>query len=151
MAARDALLPAEPADAIRDDRGWEPVNWETDCRPSGEYRLVVFMDGVGRVTGQGGGYEIVPDPDHRLPQPGLRQEAGSAAPAGAPEPAATRFRACLQRRAAILEHPEELPPPVAALDDGRDRLGRGAGALRPAEPRGPRRRACRMAGITSLL
>ncbi len=98
VAARDALLPAEPADAIRDDCGWEPVNWETDCRPSGEYRLVVFMDGVGRVTGQGGGYEIVPAPDHRLPQPGIRQEAASVAPAGDPEPAATRFRACLQRR-----------------------------------------------------
>ncbi|MFB7736453.1 hypothetical protein ACFC08_19110 [Streptomyces sp. NPDC056112] len=102
---------AELAEAVRDDRGWDPVSWEVDCRPSGEYRLVVFTDSVGRVSGPGGGYEIVLDPDHRLPQPGTRQQAGTAAPAGDPELAAATFRAYLERRAAVLGHAEELPRP----------------------------------------
>ncbi|MFF8995570.1 SMI1/KNR4 family protein [Streptomyces sp. NPDC014983] len=116
----------ELAEVIRNDRGWEPVSWEMDCRPSGEYRLVTFTDAVGRVTGQGGGYEVDLDPDYRLPQPGLRQEAGTAAPAGDPELAAMRFRSYLERRAAILGQAEELPPPVtvAALDDAERRIGR---------------------------
>ncbi|MGV9246091.1 SMI1/KNR4 family protein [Streptomyces sp. NPDC003710] len=114
------------AEVIREERGWDPVSWEIDCRPSGEYRLVTFRDAVGRVTGHGGGYEVVLDPDYRLPQPGLRQQAGTAAPAGDPELAATRFRAYLERRAAILGHAEELPPPVtvAALDEAERRIGR---------------------------
>ncbi|MDT0467803.1 SMI1/KNR4 family protein [Streptomyces gibsoniae] len=115
----------ELAEGIRNDRGWEPVSWEMDCRPSGEYRLVTFTEAVGRVTGRGGGYEVVLDPDYRLPQPGLRQTAGTAAPAGDPELAATRFRTYLERRAAILGSREELPPPVtaAALDDAERRIG----------------------------
>ncbi|MFE7233612.1 SMI1/KNR4 family protein [Streptomyces sp. NPDC057596] len=117
---------AELAEAVRDDRGWDPVSWEMDCRPSGEFRLVVFRDSVGRVSGPGGGYEIVLDPDHRLPQPGTRQQAGTAAPAGDPELAAASFRAYLERRAAVLGHAEELPPPVteSALDDAERRIGR---------------------------
>ncbi|PJE95792.1 hypothetical protein CUT44_21280 [Streptomyces carminius] len=116
----------ELAAAVREERGWEPVSWEMDCRPSGEYRLTVFTDAVGHVSGPGGGYEIVLDPGYLLPQPGLRQEAGTAAPAGDPESAATRFRAYLERRAAVLGHPEELPPPAttAALDEAERRLGR---------------------------
>ncbi|MEE1942826.1 SMI1/KNR4 family protein [Streptomyces sp. TRM 70361] len=116
----------ELAEAVREDRGWEPVSWEMDCRSSGEYRLTVFTDAVGRVSGQGGGYEIVLAPGYRLPQPGLRQAAGTAAPAGDPESAATRFRAYLERRAAVLGHPEELPPPAttAALDEAERRIGR---------------------------
>ncbi|WP_425245649.1 SMI1/KNR4 family protein [Streptomyces sp. NEAU-NA10] len=119
-------LLTELAGAIRDDRGWEPISWEMDCRPSGAYRLVTFTDAVGRVTGHGGGYEIVLDAGFRLPQPGLRQEAGTAAPAGDPELAAARFRAYLERRAAILGGAEELPPPVtvAALDEAERRIGR---------------------------
>ncbi|MEU6370802.1 SMI1/KNR4 family protein [Streptomyces sp. NPDC046931] len=114
------------AEVIRDERGWDPVSWEIDCRPSGEYRLVLFRDAVGRVTGSGGGYEVVLDPGYRLPQPGLRQQAGTAAPAGDPERAATGFRAYLERRAAILGQAEELPPPVtvAALDEAERRIGR---------------------------
>ncbi|MGV9341400.1 SMI1/KNR4 family protein [Streptomyces sp. NPDC003688] len=114
------------AELIRKDRGWEPVSWEMDCRPSGEYQLVTFTDAISRVTEQHGGYEVVLDRDYRLPQPGLRQEAGTAAPAGDPELAATRFRSYLERRAAILGHAEELPPPVtvAALDDAERRIGR---------------------------
>ncbi|GAA2390372.1 hypothetical protein GCM10010420_12650 [Streptomyces glaucosporus] len=116
----------ELAEAVRDDRGWDPVAWEMECLPSGEYRLVTFTGAVSRVPEYGGGYEIVLDPDHRLPQPGLRQEGSTAAPAGDPELAATRFRAYLERRAAILGHSEELPPPVtaAALDEAERRIGR---------------------------
>ncbi|MFD8542486.1 SMI1/KNR4 family protein [Streptomyces sp. NPDC059649] len=108
------------------DRGWDPVSLEIQCWPSGEYRLVAFHDAVTRVTGMGSGFQVVLDPDYRLPQPGLRQEPGTAAPAGDPELAVARFRAYLERRAAILGHPDELPPPatVAALDDAERRLGR---------------------------
>ncbi|MFF9125644.1 SMI1/KNR4 family protein [Streptomyces sp. NPDC014889] len=116
----------ELAGAVREDRGWDPVNWEMDCRTSGAYRLVAFRDAVSRVSGSGGCYQIVLDPDHRLPQPGMRQQAGTAAPAGDAESAATTFRAYLERRAAVLGRPEELPPPVteAALDEAERRIGR---------------------------
>lgn len=118
-------LLTELAEPIREKRGWDPVSWEMDCLPTGEYRLVVFTESVHRVTGSGGGYEIVLDPGCRLPQPGLRQEAGTAAPAGDPESAAALFGTYLDRRAAVLGHREELPPPVtaAALDDAERRIG----------------------------
>ncbi|MEX2980960.1 SMI1/KNR4 family protein [Streptomyces sp. C36] len=115
------------AGTLREDRGWEPVSLEIQCRPSGEYRLVAFNDAITRVIGMGGnGFQAVLDPDHRPPQPGLRQEPGTAAPAGDPELAKARFRTYLERRAAILGHPEELPPPAtaAAIDEAERRLGR---------------------------
>ncbi|MFF4348156.1 SMI1/KNR4 family protein [Streptomyces sp. NPDC001530] len=114
------------AEALREDRGWEPVSLEIRCRPSGEYRLVAFHDAISYVTGMGTGFQVVLDPDYRLPQPGLRQEPGTAAPAGDAEPAVARFRAYLERRAAILGRPDELPPPAtaAAIDEAERRLGR---------------------------
>ncbi|MFE1770748.1 hypothetical protein [Streptomyces sp. NPDC059008] len=113
-------------ETLRTDRGWDPVSLELRCRPSGEYRLVVFHDAVTWMTGGGSGFHVVLDGDYRLPQPGRHQQPGTAAPAGAPEPAAARFHTYLQRRAEILGHPEELPPPAtpAALDDAERRLGR---------------------------
>ncbi|WP_031486929.1 SMI1/KNR4 family protein [Streptomyces bicolor] len=113
------------AERLREDRGWEPVSLEIRCRPSGEYRLVAFGDAIRRVTGTGGGFQVVLDPDYRLPQPGSRQEPGTAEPTGDPELAAARFRTYLDRRAAILGHPEELPPPAtaAAIEEAERRLG----------------------------
>ncbi len=113
-------------EALRVDRGWDPVSLEIRCRPSGEYRLVVFHGAVTWVTGAGSGFHVVLDGDYRLPQPGRRQQPGTAAPAGDPELAVARFRAYLQRRAEILGHPEELPPPAtpAAIDEAERRLGR---------------------------
>ncbi|MGW1376887.1 SMI1/KNR4 family protein [Streptomyces sp. NPDC002446] len=114
------------AETLRTAHGWEPVSLELRCRPSGEYRLVAFHDALTWVIGTGSGFQVVLDPDYRLPQPGLHQEPGTAAPAGDPELAVARFRAYLERRAAILGHPEELPPPAtaAALDEAEHRLGR---------------------------
>ncbi|MCX5444003.1 SMI1/KNR4 family protein [Streptomyces nigrescens] len=114
------------AETLRKDRGWEPVSLEFRCRPSGEYRFVAFHDAITWVTGMGSGFQVVLDPDYRLPQPGLQQEPGTAAPAGDPETAVARFRAYLERRAAILGHRDELPPPAtaAALDEAERRLGR---------------------------
>ncbi|WP_328869172.1 SMI1/KNR4 family protein [Streptomyces sp. NBC_00287] len=68
---------------------------------------------------------MVLDPGYRLSQPGLRQEAGTAAPAGDPELAVARFRTYLERRAAILGRPQELAPPAtaAAIDAAERRLG----------------------------
>ncbi|MFI1398969.1 SMI1/KNR4 family protein [Streptomyces sp. NPDC020681] len=111
---------------LREDRGWESVSLEIRCRPSGEYRLVAFHDAVTRVTGTGGGFQVVLDPDYQLPQPGLHQEPCTAAPAGDSELAVTRFRAYLERRATILGQPDELPPPAtaAAIDAAERRLGR---------------------------
>ncbi|MEU5365632.1 SMI1/KNR4 family protein [Streptomyces sp. NPDC005925] len=114
------------AEPIREERGWDTISWEMDCLPSGEYRLVVFKQSVGRVTSAGGGYQIVLDPACRLPQPGLRQEACTSAPAGDPESATGLFRTYLDRRAAVLGHREELPPPATsqALDAAEQRIGR---------------------------
>lgn len=81
------------AEALRQDHGWDPVSLEIRCRPSGEYRLVAFHDSLAWVTGMGGGFQVVLDPDHRLPQPGLHQEPGTAPPAGDPELAVARFTA----------------------------------------------------------
>ncbi|MFF2406258.1 SMI1/KNR4 family protein [Streptomyces sp. NPDC058092] len=114
------------AQTLRKDHGWEPVNLEIRCRPSGEYRLVAFHDALTRVTGLNSGFQVVLDPDYRLPQPGRHQEPGTAAPAGDAELAVARFRAYLEKRAAILGHPDELPPPAtaAAIDEAEHRLGR---------------------------
>lgn len=114
------------AEALRQDHGWDPVSLEIRCRPSGEYRLVAFHDSLAWVTGMGGGFQVVLDPDHRLPQPGLHQEPGTAPPAGDPELAVARFRAYLERRASILGRPDDLPPPAtaAAIDEAERRLGR---------------------------
>ncbi|MFC9909788.1 SMI1/KNR4 family protein [Streptomyces sp. NPDC127197] len=114
------------AGRLRENRGWEPVSLEVQCRPSGEYRLVAFNGAITRVTGMSSGFQVVLDPDYRLPQPGRHQEPGTGAPAGDPELAVARFRAYLERRAAILGHSEELPPPAtaAAIEEAERRLGR---------------------------
>jgi cell wall assembly regulator SMI1 len=115
----------ELAQALGRDRGWEPVSMEFRCLPSGEYRFTAFHDAVTRVSGGMNGFQAVLDAGARLPQPGLDQPASTAAPAGDPGLAAARFRAYLERRAAILGHPEELPPPATAADiaEAEARLG----------------------------
>ncbi|UGY94099.1 SMI1/KNR4 family protein [Streptomyces gobiensis] len=114
------------AEKLCKDRGWEPVSLEIQCRPSGEYRLVAFNDAITRVTGIGSGFQVVLEPDYHLLQPGLHQEPGTAAPTGDSELAVDRFHAYLERRAAILGHSDELPPPAtaAAIDEAERRLGR---------------------------
>ncbi|MEV0173661.1 SMI1/KNR4 family protein [Streptomyces sp. NPDC050803] len=108
------------------ERGWERVSLEIRCRPSGEWRLVAFHDAVTYETGSGGAFQVVLDADHRLAQPGLRQEAGTAAPAGDPEVAVARFHTYLERRAAILGRRDQLPAPAtpAAIEEAERRLGR---------------------------
>ncbi|MDT0347622.1 SMI1/KNR4 family protein [Streptomyces litchfieldiae] len=114
------------AEAVREVRGWERTSLEFVCRPSGEYELVAFTDAVTSLRGRGGGFQVVLDPDSRLPEPGAGEPEGSAGPAGDPELAVARFREYLTRRAAILGRPEELPPPVsaAALKVAERRVGR---------------------------
>ncbi|MFD6280028.1 SMI1/KNR4 family protein [Streptomyces sp. NPDC060209] len=111
--------------ALRQDRGWEALSIEIRTQPSGEYRLVVFEDAVHRVSGTGKGFRVVLDPAHRISRPGMRQEPGTAGPAGDPELAVARFRTYMERRAAILGRPEKLPPPAtpAAVDEAERRLG----------------------------
>ncbi|MEU0273383.1 SMI1/KNR4 family protein, partial [Streptomyces sp. NPDC006307] len=113
-------------EALRQERGWESASVEIRCLPSGEYWFAAFDDSVTWVTGAASGYQVVLDPDYRLPQPGAHQEPGTAAPAGEPELAVARFRAYLERRAAILGHAEELPPPAteAEIAEAEGRLGR---------------------------
>ncbi|NUW32609.1 SMI1/KNR4 family protein [Nonomuraea sp. SMC257] len=113
-------------EAIGEVRGWERTSLEIVCRPSGEYELVAIADAITSLRGRGGGFQAVLDPDYRLPQPGSGQEEGTAAPAGDPELAVARFRAYMERRAAILGRPEQLPPPVSAdaLDAAERRIGR---------------------------
>ncbi|WP_338699774.1 hypothetical protein V2W30_24505 [Streptomyces sp. Q6] len=74
---------------------------------------------------RGGGFQVVLDPAYRMPQPGERQEAGSAGPAGDPAPAVARTRELLARRAALLGRRDEPPPPVpeSALLDAVRRCG----------------------------
>ncbi|MGO4755033.1 SMI1/KNR4 family protein, partial [Streptomyces sp. 2MCAF27] len=73
------------AEALRKVRGWERTTLEIECRPSGEYRLVAIADAITSLRGRGGGFQVVLDPDYRLPQPGFEQEEGTAAPEGDPE------------------------------------------------------------------
>lgn len=113
-------------EALREARGWESVSLEIACRPSGEYGLVAFADTVTSQGGMGRSFQAVLDSDYRPPQPGSGQEAGTATTAGDPELAVARFRAYMERRAAILGRPEQLPPPAsaAALDEAERRIGR---------------------------
>ncbi|MFF5899715.1 SMI1/KNR4 family protein [Streptomyces argenteolus] len=113
------------AEAVHAERGWERIRWEMDCRNTGAYTLVTFTEEIGRILEPAGGYQIELDPSYRLPQAGMRQEAGTAAPAGDPDLATATFRTYLERRAAVLGHQEELPPPVTAaqLDDAERRIG----------------------------
>ncbi|WP_240627653.1 SMI1/KNR4 family protein [Streptomyces scopuliridis] len=114
------------AEAVREIRGWASSSLEIACRPSGEYELVAFSDIITSLRGRGGGFQAVLDPGYRLPQPGVEQGEDTAAPAGDPEQAVARFRAYMERRAAILGRPEQLPPPAsaAALDEAERRVGR---------------------------
>ncbi|GAA2079066.1 hypothetical protein GCM10009780_15120 [Actinomadura alba] len=114
------------AEAVREVRGWERTSLEIVCRPSGEYGLVAFADVITSLRGRGGGFQAVLDPGYRLPQPGSGQEEGTTAPAGDPELAVARFREYMERRAAILGRPEQLPPPAsaAALNEAERRIGR---------------------------
>jgi cell wall assembly regulator SMI1 len=114
------------AGALREARGWERVNLEIRCLPSGEYGMVATADAVERQSGLRGGFEIVLDRERRLPRPGFEQEGSEAAPAGDPGLAVARFREYLERRAAILGRPDPLPPPAsaAALDEAERRIGR---------------------------
>ncbi|MFC8229834.1 SMI1/KNR4 family protein [Streptomyces sp. NPDC057287] len=112
-------------EAVLQERGGESAGIEIRIRPSGEYRLVACDDAVRRVTGTGRGFRAVLDAGHRVSRPGMRQEAGTAGPAGDPELAVARFRAYMERRAAILGRREELPPPAtpAAIDAAERELG----------------------------
>ncbi|MFJ6568693.1 SMI1/KNR4 family protein [Streptomyces sp. NPDC091292] len=114
------------AEALREERGWEPVSFELRVQASGAYRLVAFHGAITRVTGTDGGFQVVLDPAYRLPQPGARQEPGTAGPAGDPDLAVARFRTYLERRAAILGRPDELPPPAtpAEIEEAERHLGR---------------------------
>ncbi|MFE1442657.1 SMI1/KNR4 family protein [Streptomyces sp. NPDC058739] len=114
------------AEVLRQERGWEPVSMEIRCRASGEFRLTAFHDAVACVTGGMSGFQAVLDPDYRLPQPGLSQEAGTAPPSGDPDLAVARFHAYLDRRAEIIGRRDELNPPATAaeLAEAERRLGR---------------------------
>ncbi|MCG6498834.1 SMI1/KNR4 family protein [Kitasatospora sp. A2-31] len=112
------------AEAIRASRGWEHAGMEVRWRPTGEFDLVAFPDAVTNAHGYGAGFQVVLDHDYRLPQPGFRQEPGTAGPAGDPYLAVARFHAYMERRASILGQPEQLPPPASAtaLDEAERRL-----------------------------
>ncbi|MEV0775261.1 SMI1/KNR4 family protein [Streptomyces sp. NPDC050433] len=114
------------AAALREAHGWDPVSLEIRCRPSGEYRFVAFQDAITWSTGTRSGFQAVLDDSCQLPQPGTYQRPGTAEPAGDPALAVARFREYLERRAAILGYPDELPPPATAtaLDEAERRLGR---------------------------
>ena len=126
------------AETLRHERGWERVSLEIRCRPSGAYRFVAFDNAVARVTGRG--FQAVLDNDYRLPQPGMDQEPATAAPAGDAELAVARFHAYLKRRAEILGHPEELPPPAPPEPLHRRRPDTGTRTARGGPARHPRRR-----------
>ncbi|MFD9687762.1 SMI1/KNR4 family protein [Kitasatospora sp. NPDC059088] len=113
------------AEAIRASRGWDHAGMEVRWRPTGEFDLVAFPDAVTNAHGSGAGFQVVLDHDYRLPQPGFRQELGTAGPAGDPDLAVARFHAYMEHRASILGQPEQLPPPASAtaLAEAEHRLG----------------------------
>ncbi|MGW6503866.1 SMI1/KNR4 family protein [Nonomuraea angiospora] len=114
------------AEAVREVRGWGSTTLQLVCRPSGEYTLTAYADTITSLRGRGGGFQIVLDPGYRLPEPDSGPEESTACPAGDPALAVARLRAYLERRAAILGRPEQLPPPAsaAALDEAERRIGR---------------------------
>ncbi|KAB8190632.1 SMI1/KNR4 family protein [Nonomuraea phyllanthi] len=115
------------AEALREMRGWRRTSLEIACLPSGQYELVAFADTVTSLRGRAGGFQVVLDPGYELPQPGMTaQEEGTAAPAGDPDLAVARFRAYMERGAAILGRPQPLTPPAsaAALEEAERRIGR---------------------------
>ncbi|WP_067489344.1 SMI1/KNR4 family protein [Actinomadura hibisca] len=111
------------AQAVRAERGWERTSLEFAVRPSGEFTMVAFHDAVTSLRGRDGGFEAVLDPDARLPEPGDDQPGSTAAPAGDADLAAARFRAYLERRAAILGRREPLPPPAPSIAEAERRIG----------------------------
>ncbi|GAA3052950.1 hypothetical protein GCM10017562_16040 [Streptomyces roseofulvus] len=113
----------EPARVLRESCGTSGSTAELECAADGTYRLVVAPT-AGTRPGLGGG-GIILDPAARLPEPGLAEETGTAAPAGDPEEAVALFRAILARRAALLGGPERLPAPAreSAIETAERRLG----------------------------
>lgn len=117
------------AKAARDLRGWAGTTIGIECTPCGEYRLAAYSDAITDLRNRGvgdRGYLAVLDDGYRLPEPGLRQEEGTAPPAGDPEAAVGLFRTYMDERAAILGRRERLPSPAtsAALDEAERRIGR---------------------------
>ncbi|MEU2545724.1 SMI1/KNR4 family protein [Streptomyces roseolus] len=114
---------AEPARALRAPGGPRGGTGELVCAPGGAYHLVV-APGTS-VRGGPDGYQIVLDPDARLPEPGREEETGTAPPAGDAAEAVALFHAVMARRAELLGGPEQLPPPAAesAILAAERRLG----------------------------
>ncbi|GAB3464649.1 hypothetical protein GCM10027570_52650 [Streptomonospora sediminis] len=105
--------------------GWHTPWFEFSCRPSGDFEMVAASDSFIGLSNGEGGFQALLDRGHLPPQPGSRQEGGTAAPAGDPRLAAARFREYLDRRAAILDEPDSLPQPAApaAIDEAERRIG----------------------------
>jgi cell wall assembly regulator SMI1 len=113
-------------DALRTSAGWESANLEIHCRSSGDFRMLGYPGAVSPVGGHRDLFEVVIDPDYRMPEAGAFQDAGTAGPAGDPELAVSLFHEYMRRRAEVLGHEEPLPPPASAeaLDDAEARIGR---------------------------
>ncbi|MFG2820073.1 SMI1/KNR4 family protein [Kitasatospora sp. NPDC048365] len=107
--------------AVRAARGWQRVDLEIRCRPTGAYTVTATDLGAYPPTAA----SAVPDPAYRPVPPGLAQEAGTAPPAGDPALAVERLHAFLRRRDELLGAPTELPPPAgeAELAAAEQRLG----------------------------
>nr|BFD93877.1 hypothetical protein KitaXyl93_52370 [Kitasatospora sp. Xyl93] len=123
----------ELSEGVRRARGWQRMSLELRCRPSGEHELTAFDDSLDSLRSSGDGFLAVLDDDYRLPVPGADQEPGTAAPAGDPALAVAHFRTYLERRAAVLGRPDQLPP--AASDAGIEAVERRLGHALPADLR----------------
>ncbi|WP_073815851.1 SMI1/KNR4 family protein [Kitasatospora sp. CB01950] len=92
-------------------RRWPRTRLELHHLADGPFTLTATRD-TSLVRPARGGHGAVLDPDLYLPAPGEDRPDSTAPPAGDPERAADLFRASIDRRAELLGHRAELPPPA---------------------------------------
>ncbi|MFD8481692.1 SMI1/KNR4 family protein [Kitasatospora sp. NPDC059673] len=99
------------ATAIGALRGWPRTRLELHHLADGPFTLTATRD-TSLTRPAGGGHGAVLDPDLAMAAPGEDRPDSTAPPAGDPERAADLLRASIDRRAELLGHRAELPPPA---------------------------------------
>ncbi|MFJ5927110.1 SMI1/KNR4 family protein [Kitasatospora sp. NPDC092948] len=99
------------ATAIGALRGWPRTRLELHLLAAGSFTVTATRD-TTLTHSSLGGIGAALDPDLHVPAPGDDRPDSTAPPAGDPERAAALLRAGVDRRAELLGHRRELPPPA---------------------------------------